>query len=273
MRGYAAHVRLYLEPYLGNVLLAELSVAHLQAMFTAIVRQHQAAGSPVTAATLHRIRATLRAALNAALRRGLIGDNPAGRAELPRSRCPRAVVWTSERTQHWQRTGERQPVAVWTAAQTVQFVRSIQGHRLYAAYHLIAPRGLRRGEAAGLRWRDVDLDGKAAFICQQLQESDVQLTVCPPKTSHSVRVIALDHMTVAALRAHRGRQCAEAASFGPGYHASSYAFTNLNGDPMAADRLSRNFTKLADEAGLPPIRLHDLRHGAATLALAAASGF
>jgi len=106
MRGYAAHVRLYLEPYLGNVLLAELSVAHLQAMFTAIVRQHQAAGSPVTAATLHRIRATLRAALNAALRRGLIGDNPAGRAELPRSRCPRAVVWTSERTQHWQRTGE-----------------------------------------------------------------------------------------------------------------------------------------------------------------------
>ena len=101
----------------------------------------------------------------------------------------------------------------------------------------------------------------------------MQLTVCPPKTSHSVRVIALDHMTVAALRAHRGRQCAEAASFGPGYHASSYAFTNLNGDPMAADRLSRNFTKLADEAGLPPIRLHDLRHGAATLALAAASGF
>jgi hypothetical protein len=55
IRGYAAHVRLYLGPYLGNVLLAELSAAHAQAMFAAIARQHQAAGSPVTAATLHRI--------------------------------------------------------------------------------------------------------------------------------------------------------------------------------------------------------------------------
>jgi hypothetical protein len=75
--------------------------------------------------------------------------------------------------------------------------------------------------------------------------------------------------TVAALRAHRGRQRAEAAAFGPGYHASGYVFTGLNGDPMAPDRLTRTFTALAGQAGLPPVRLHDLRHGAATLALAA----
>jgi integrase-like protein len=62
---------------------------------------------------------------------------------------------------------------------------------------------------------------------------------------------------------------AEQAGFGPGYRMSGYVFTNLNGDPMAPDRLSRTFKKLAAEAGLPPVRLHDLRHGAATLALAA----
>ena len=269
MRGYAAHVRVYLAPYLGQVLLAELSAAHVQAMFTAITRQHQAAGSPVTAATLHRIRATLRAALNAAIRAGLIADNPASRAELPRTRRPRAVVWTPERVEHWQRTGEHPPVAVWTAEQTAQFLHAISNHRLYAGYHLIALRGLRRGEAAGLRWRDVDLDGKAAFICQQLQQYDGHLAVCPPKTPRSVRVIALDRTTVAALRAHRHRQRAEAAQYGPGWRASGYVFTGPNGDPMAPDRLSRTFTKLAAEAGLPPIRLHDLRHGAATLALAA----
>jgi hypothetical protein len=94
MRGYTAHVRLYLAPCVGQVLLSELSVAHVQAMFAAIVRQHQALGTPVTAATLSRIRATLRAALNAAVRRGLIADNPASRAELPRACRPRAVVWT-----------------------------------------------------------------------------------------------------------------------------------------------------------------------------------
>jgi len=269
IRGYAAHVRLYLAPYLGRVLLAELSAAHVQAMFTAISRQHQAAGSPVTAATLHRVRATLRAALNAAIRAGLIAGNPASRAELPRTRRPRAMIWMPERVEHWRRTGEHPPVAVWTAEQTAQFLHSIKDDRLYAAYHLIALRGLRRGEAAGLRWQDVDLDGKAAVICQQLQHYDGHLAVCPPKTPHSVRVIAVDRTTGAALRAHRDRQRAEATSFGPGWRASGYVFTGLGGDPMAPDRLSRTFTKLAADAGLPPIRLHDLRHGAATLALAA----
>ena len=269
MRSYTAHVRLYLAPYLGPVLLAELSAEHVQAMFTAITRQHQATGSPVSAATVNRIRATLRAALNAAVRRGLFGDNPASRAELPRARRPRAVVWTPARVEHWQRTAERPAVAVWTATQTAQFLHAIAGHRLYAAYHLIALRGLRRGEAAGLRWCDVDLGGKTAVISQQLQQYDGHLAVCPPKTPRSVRTIALDHTTVAALRAHHDRQRAEAASFGPGYRASGYVFTNLNGDPMAPDRLTRTFTALAAQAGLPPVRLHDLRHGAATLALAA----
>ena len=120
-----------------------------------------------------------------------------------------------------------------------------RGHRLYAAYHLIALRGLRRGEAAGLRWCDVDLDGKTAVISQQLQQYDGRLAVCPPKTAHSVRVIALDHTTVAALAAHRDRQRAEAAAYGPGYRASGYVFTGLNGDPMAPDRLTRIFKKLA----------------------------
>jgi integrase len=269
VRGYAAHVRLYLGPYLGEVLLAELTTGQVQAMFTAIIRQHQALGTPVSAATLTRIRATPRAALNAAIRRGLMSDNPAARVELPRARRPRAVVWTPYRVGQWRRSGERPPVAVWTARQTAQFLSSIRDHRLYAAYHLIALRGLRRGEAAGLRWCDVDLDGRTAVISQQLQQYDGHLAVCPPKTAHSVRVIALDRTTVAALAEHRDRQRAEAAAYGPGYQASGYVFTCLNGDPMAPDRLTRIFKKLAALAGLPPIRLHDLRHGAASLALSA----
>jgi integrase len=269
VRGYTAHVRLYLAPYLGRVMLADLSVGQVQAMFTAVIRQHQALGAPVSAATLHRIRATLRAALNAAIRRGLISDNPATRVELPGARRPRAVVWTQNRIEHWRRTGERPAVAVWIAAQTAQFLHAIEDHRLYAAYHLIALRGLRRGEAAGVRWCDVDLDTGVAVICRQLQQYDGHLTVCPPKTAHSARVVALDRTTVAALRAHRIRQEAERAAFGEDYNRSGYLFTNLNGDPMAPDRLTRTFRKLTAEAGLPPIRLHDLRHGAATLALAA----
>jgi integrase len=267
VRGYAAHVRLYLQPHLGSILLAELTTAHVQAMFTAIIRQHQATSRPVTPATLARIRATLRAALNTAIRHGLITANPARHVELPPARRPHAVVWTANRVAHWQATGERPPVAVWTAAQTAEFLHAIRGDRLYAAFHLIALRGLRRGEAAGLRWCDVDLDDGVAVISQQLQQYDGHMVTCPPKTSHSARVIALDHTTVAALRAHRARQHAEQQQ--PGHHDSGYVFTGLGGDPLAPDRLTRHFRALAAAAGLPPIRLHDLRHGAATLALAA----
>jgi hypothetical protein len=91
------HLRLYLAPYLGQILLADLSAAHVQAMFTAISRLHAAAGMPVSPATLARVKATLRAALNAAIRPGHITANPASLAELPPARRPRAVVWTRAR--------------------------------------------------------------------------------------------------------------------------------------------------------------------------------
>jgi len=164
LRGYAAHIRLYLGPYLGQILLADLSTAHVQAMFTAIVRQHAAAGQPIGPATLVRVKATLRAALNAAIRAGHITTNAASQAELPPARRPRAVVWTAARIEEWQRSGIRPSVAVWTPAQTAAFLNSIRGHRLYAGYHLVALRGLRRGDACGLRWCDIDLDTATAVI-------------------------------------------------------------------------------------------------------------
>ncbi len=176
-------------------------------MFTAITRQHEVMGRPITTATLVRVKATLRTALNAAIRAGHITTNAASRAELAPARRPEAVVWTAERISEWQRTGIRPSVAVWTPAQTAAFLNAIQGHRLYAAYHLIALRGRRRGEAAGLRWCDLDLDTGTgtAIISWQLQQYDGHVTLCPPKTAHSERIIALDRTSVAALRAHRAR--------------------------------------------------------------------
>jgi integrase len=166
-------------------------------MFAIIVRQHDAAGHPLTAASLCRIRATLRVALNAAIRKGHLRDNPARHVELPTPRRPHPVVWTASRIAEWQATRQRPAVAVWTAAQTAQFLSSIRDHQLYAAFHLIALRGLRRRETVGLRWCDVDLDANLLMVCQQLQHRGGGLVTCPPKSAASRRVIALDHTTVA----------------------------------------------------------------------------
>ena len=183
-RGYAAHVRGYLVPYLGTIPLVDLTAGDVQAMFTAFTRDESVLGRPVTAATLHRLHATLRAALNGAVRAGLIPVNPGRHPELPKAARPRAQVWTPALTERWQQEGCRPAVGVWTASQTAQFLRQARGHRLYALFHLIALRGMRRGEAAGLRWSDLDLDLDAGTltVTGQLQQLGGRMVVGPPKS-------------------------------------------------------------------------------------------
>jgi hypothetical protein len=123
-RGYAAHVRAYLVPHLGRIPLTGLSSGDVQAMFTAIIRGEASLGHPVSAATLHRVHATLRAALDAAIRAGLISVNPGRWPELPRAARPRPQVWTPALTEQWQNEGWRPVVGVWTAAQTRWCVRA-----------------------------------------------------------------------------------------------------------------------------------------------------
>jgi integrase len=268
-RGYAAHVRGYLIPYLGGISLAEVSPADVQAMFTAIIRGDAALGRPVSAATLRRIHATLRAALNGAVRAGLIAANPGRWPELPAVARPRPQVWTPALTERWEREGWRPVVGVWTAGQTAAFLAGVRGHRLYALFHLVALRGLRRGEAAGLRWSDLDLDAGTLTVTGQLQQLGGRLVAGPPKSDAGRRFVALDKTTIGALRAHRARQQAERAAAGPRWADTGYVFTTATGKPVGPDRLTRLFRRLVTESGLPPVTLHGLRHGAATLALAA----
>jgi integrase len=268
-RSYAAHMRGYLVPYLGDIPLSALTASDVQAMFTSVIRDETVLGRPVSAATLHRIHATLRAALNGAVRAGLIAVNPGRFPELPRAARPRAQVWTPALTERWQAEGWRPAVGVWTAAQTAQFLCQVRGHRLYALFHLVALRGLRRGEAAGLRWVDLDLDAGTLTVTGQLQQLGGRMVARPPKSDAGRRVIALDKTTIAALREHRARQQAELAAAGTRWAETGYVFTTKTGKPFGPDRMTRLFRTLVAASGLPPVTLHGLRHGAATLALAA----
>jgi integrase len=105
-----------------------------------------------------------------------------------------------------------------------------------------------------------------AYVSRQVQEGpDGRLRAGPLKTESSRRAVALDPQTVTVLRAHRswqGRWLAES-----GIAAQGWVFTDEIGRPLAPDCLTRAFRALVGESGLPPVRLHDLRHGAATLML------
>ena len=266
LRSYQVHVENHLIPHLGRIRLSELAGRHITDMITSLAATDNRYGRAPTPSTLHRIRATLRSALNAAIREGLLRDNPARYVEVPSPRRPHALVWTNQRVEAWRQTGERPSVAVWTTEQTATFLAFIARDRLAVLWWLIALRGLRRGEAAGLRWADVDLDAGAAMIEQQRIANGHLVTVGPPKTAASRRLVALDRHTVRLLREHRRRQRGEQRAAGDGWQDSGYVFTTEDGAPLHPDFLTRRFHRLVLESGLPPVRLHDLRHGAASLA-------
>ena len=99
----------------------------------------------------------------------------------------------------------------------------------------------------------------------QLQQLGGRMVAGPPKSDAGRRVIALDKTTIAALREHRLRQQAERAAAGTRWTQTGYVFTTKTGKPFGPDRMTRLFRTLVDGSGLPPVTLHGLRHGAATL--------
>ncbi len=250
---------------------------------------------PTGPATKQRIRDCLRNALNDAMPQGGVSVNVATMVELEAAPRPKPLVWTAERTAEWRRAYEQRvseareaaggrnvdlfkiwlsipgpsEVMVWTPAQTGAFLDHATSHRLYAAYHLIAFTGLRRGETCGLGWPDVDLDALSLAVRTQLVQLGWEVQEGQPKTSASDATVALDATTGAVLRAHRKQQLADQLAWGEAWQRSGKVFATEDGAALHPATLTAQFERLAFTAGLPPIRLHDLRHGAATLALAA----
>lgn len=259
-RSYESHLRLYLLPTLGRIPLDELTPDHVQLMIDGIVYEHASVGRPIAAMTLVRIRATLRSALSQAMRRGLIGSNPATLVELPPHVRPHPVIWTPSRVTAREATGERPAIGVWTAEQLNTFLTFTASQPQHLLWRVIALCGLRRGEACGLRWVDVDLPTAQFTILQQLTEVGGRVLASAPKTAASRRTMAIDDLTLKAF--HRHQQQTAVSSDG-------YVFTDPQGQPLRPGTVTHIFRRQLAASGLPPIRLHDLRHGAATLALAA----
>lgn len=292
LRSYTGHIERYFVPVIGHVRLSELRVDHVAEVFE-MLDEHNAAcrkgraTRPVGPASVQRIRATLRVALSDAMRQGLVTVNPAALMKLPTAKRPKGLVWTEDRVRRWQaevaklvRSGMSvekarsaaptpSPVMVWRPDQLGAFLDHAHDDRLYALWHLYAFRGLRRGEAAGLEWPEVDLEGGTIAIVRQRLNIGGKASEDTPKSDAGERVIALDAETVAVFRAHRLAQRKERMAAGSAWVTSDKVFTTEDGSPLNPERITDWFHELTAEAGLPPIRLHDLRHGAASLMLAA----
>jgi len=244
---YEITVEKYLVPRLGGVPLQKLRPQQLTVLYTELLEsgRTQREGG-LSASTVRRVHSLARKALADAVGDGLLEHNPAANAKPPKAKVAEEQARKKRR--------------FWSADEVRVFLQELEGHRLQAALHLAATTGMRRGEVLGLRWQDLDFEGSRLVVEQTLVAPRYQLTFSEPKTKQGRRSIDLDAETLAVLRAHRKRQAEEQLSFGPGYAESELVFRSEDGTPVIPHLFTLVFKKAVREAGLPAIRLHDLRH-------------
>ncbi|MER6368248.1 site-specific integrase [Streptomyces mirabilis] len=238
---YEMHVRLYLVPLLGSRRLESLTTANVRQMISKVTEQASAA----TAKEAHRV---LRTALTAACRDELISRNVVQLVPAPRV--------------------EPRELHPWSLDETLTFLEAARTDPLYPAFVLAVALGLRRGEILGLQWRDVDLDRRTLTVRTTLNRGGKELYLDTTKNRRA-RVIPIPLMCVAPLRWQRLRQAARRDAIGADWHDSDHVFTTRSGRPIEPRNLYRSFLRIAASAGLPQVRLHDTRHGCASLLFAA----
>jgi integrase len=233
---------------LGAVRLQDLTPLQCEEAYQALLVSGRH-GRPLSAKTVGNVHTALRRCLGDAERLGLVMRNAAAAAHPPRA--------------------VNKEMATSSADELRRFLEYVADDRLVAAYRLIASTGMRRGEALGLQWSDVDLQRSAVSINRSLTAVDGVPTWSAPKTARSRRRISLDPATVEVLRQHRTRQLQERLVAGDVWEDADLVFCREDGTLIHPDRFTKAFERARNSAGLPPIRLHDLRHTYATLALQA----
>ncbi len=247
---YEGVVEHWILPKLGGTKVAALTPAAVVDFMAALRSEPTAKGRKGLSARSTQLAAgVLKAACAFAVSTEMIGRNPIAGVRRPRA--------------------EGQAMRVWSADEARAFLHATGGDRLAFAWALLLTRGLRRGELCGLKWSAVDPVAGTLRIESTLITVEGQPVASRPKTQAGLRSISLDAQLVALLRAHRKRQRTEQVAAGPAYEHGGYLLADELGRPYHPDTISGWFEARVAETGLPRIRLHDCRHTALSLMLAA----
>jgi integrase len=242
---YLSERHLEAEPF-GELTLDRLRPSDVEALLI-VLRERGLSES-----TIRTAYTVLRSGLDAAVRDGLLARNPAAVIARP------AV--TRREARHL------------SPAEVAKLLNAARSSRYHAVLVLLAATGLRRGEALALTWADVDLDTGLLRVRGTLARINGELAVTPPKTAKSRRVLRLAPGVVALLRAHRKAQAGERIRAANIWHESGFVFTTENGQPVDPRNLLRALKAAAKRAELADVRVHTLRHSAATALLEAGKG-
>lgn len=261
---YERNIRHHIVPNLGGVQLQALDGSAIQRMYADLLtsgRKRGAQSPGLKPRTVRYIGTILHAALKDAVKWRRVQLNAADQATPPSAKSAKAPE-----------------MKTWAGSELGSFLERTAGDRYGKPWLFLATTGCRRGEALGLRWQDVNLDEGVAVIRQEVipltkkSGRGREARILSTTKSGDARVIELDVRTVAMLRAWKAEQNQEKLALGAGYHDHNLVFPRPDGDPHHPEAFSKTFERrLRQEAfaDLPTLRLHDLRHTWATLALEA----
>lgn len=252
--GYRKTMKSYVLPTLGSYRLQDLRPTDLDDLYAALLKSGGVGGRPLSMTTVHHVHTQLGKLLHDAERKGLVMRNVARLADAPslaaaRDRAPDMTVWTPDELR--------------------RFLEFVEEYRAGPMLHLLALTGMRRGEIVALRWDAVDLARSTVQVRAAATFLNGEETIDVPKTKRSRRTIDLDQRTASVLKQHRATQREELFTVGVTAPTDDRVFTNEVGDPLRPGSVGQAFRRLVEPAGLPYIRLHDLRHTHASHLLAA----
>lgn len=238
------HVARHITPAIGGLSLARVRPSDVERMTSSMV----AAG--LAGRTARHVRATLRRALADAQRDGLVAQNVAALARPPRV--------------------EPRELHILTAEETSSLIRRTADDPLGTLWAVAALTGMRAGELLGLRWSDVDLHSPEPTLTVNrtlAKGLDGKYRLAEPKTARSRRSLALGPSIVNALERQWLRQEEQRFAAGELWQNAGLVFADRIGRPLSIVAVDRVWQETLARLGLPRVRLHDLRHGAASLML------
>lgn len=243
LRDYRRNLERYIYPALGERRLQALRPFEIQKVYAEMIDREL---SPRTVRAAH---APLHSALENAVRWRLIPQNPSKLVDLPKIvRAERRVLSAEEARTFLDHAAEDRHGTLWAVLLTT---------------------GLRPGEALGLQWRDLE-DDRLRIRRSLKRRSDGGWELSAPKTPQSRRSVTLPGTLVRTLSGHRAGQARGRLKIGAEYEDHDLIFCTSRGTPLDLPNITRRyFYPLLERAGLPRIRVYDLRHTCATLLLAA----
>ena len=259
---YEQMFRLYINPKIGKIQLDKLTAARVQGWINMLVDM---GNGP---ATVRNAYLRLRGMLDVAVRYRLLGTNPAKEVDLPPLNNDRARVLTLNEARELLIAADgnldrRKPYTT-KNGRTKSLPKPTKRYAL--VYHLLLTLGLRRGEVLGLGWADLDWEASTVQVRRQVQLIGSKVIISDyTKTDAGQRTLPLPRALLERLRAHWQNQQEELALMGQGWNERGLIFPTEVGTAVGPSNLVRHFGLLLSCAGLPHMRLHDLRHTCATL--------